>query len=160
MDCYKNDSLYFLFSQVIRLHYHRIRTLLDKIGVYPGQPQMLFFLHIKDGQSQKELAEKLHIKPATITVMLGRMEKAELLERRQDSEDQRVSRVYLTEKGREVWEEVSEIMKMLEGECFANFTTEEQVLMRRLLMQVRDNLEKVCDKKLSFCGGADCKHQE
>ncbi|MCY6355297.1 MarR family winged helix-turn-helix transcriptional regulator [Clostridium sp. ZS2-4] len=150
MSFYRSDSLNHMFFKVIRLHYHRMQALLDKVGIYPGQPPMLHALHMKDGQSQKELAKKLGIKPSTITVMLKRMEKGELVERRQDTEDQRISRVYLTEKGKEAWIEVKEIMKDLETECFGNFTAEDQVLLRRLLMQMHDNLEKVCDKKLEL----------
>lgn len=147
MECFQDDSLYHVFAQVIRLHYHRTHTLLDKVGVYPGQPGMLFSLYKKDGQSQKELANKLNIKPATATVMLNRMEKAGLLERKADATDQRISRVYITEKGGEVCEEVKEVMKIINSECFSNFTSEEEILLRRLLMQVRDNLMKVCDRK-------------
>ncbi|MBU5592250.1 MarR family transcriptional regulator [Clostridium sp. MSJ-4] len=148
MSFFESDSLYHVFHQVLRFHYHRTHMLLDEIGMYPGQPPMLMVLHKMDGQSQKELAEKLKIKPATITMMLKRMEKAELVERRQDPEDQRISRVYITEKGRKAWEQLQDIMKIIEEECFGNFTQEEQVLLRRLLMQMRDNLMEVCDNKL------------
>ncbi|MCT8975207.1 MarR family transcriptional regulator [Clostridium sp. CX1] len=147
MDFHERDSLYMIFLEIIKLHYHRTHLLLDKVGVYPGQPPMLYALHRKNGQSQRELAEKLKIKPATITVMLSRMEKAGLVERKQDPDDQRISRVYLTDQGKEVWTEVSEVVKIINNDCFNNFTSEEQILLRRLLMQVRDNLNKVCDEK-------------
>ncbi len=45
---------------------------------------------------------------------------------------------------------MNEIVKNIESECFSNFTMEEQVLLRRLLMQMRDNLLKVCDKKVGM----------
>ncbi|MBA1334920.1 MAG: hypothetical protein HPY66_0541 [Firmicutes bacterium] len=146
----KPDSLYHVFSQVMRLHHHRAHMLLDKVGLYPGQPPMLLELYREGGQSQTDLAGKLNIKPATITVMLRRMEKMGLVERRQDPDDQRVSRVYLTERGQEVVEEVKGTLEILEAECFHNFTAEEQVLLRRLLLQMRDNLAKVCDKKAEW----------
>jgi DNA-binding MarR family transcriptional regulator len=120
--------------------------LLEKIGIYPGQPPLLFILGKYDGISQKELAEKLSIKAATITVMLSRMEKAKLVERHTDSEDQRISRVYLTEEGRKMNVESREALKTIEEECFSNFTVEEKVLLRRLFIQMRDNLARVCDK--------------
>ncbi|WP_315116431.1 MarR family winged helix-turn-helix transcriptional regulator [uncultured Clostridium sp.] len=150
MECIEKDSLYHIFSQVIRLHYYRTHKLLEKVGVYPGQPPMLMALHIKDGQSQKELSDKLNIKPATITMMLKRMEKFDLVERKVDAEDQRVVRVYLTEQGKNLSKEVIQIMKIINQECFSNFTEEEKVLLRRLLMQMKDNLEEVCDKKLDM----------
>lgn len=148
MHCYNSDSLYHIFGEIVRLHYHRSHNLLEKLGIYPGQPPMLIALYHKDGQSQKELAEKIKIKPATITVMLRRMEKADLVTRRQDTEDQRISRVYITEKGKKTCEKLKEVFNTLNGECFSNFTDEEKVLLRRLLMQMRDNLIKVSDNKL------------
>lgn len=140
MDIINKDSLYYLFLEIQRLHYYRTHVLLEEIGVYHGQPPMLFILNKKDGQSQKELAEWLNIKASTITVMLNRMEKANLVMRKQDTEDQRISRVYITEEGRKVCKKASGVMKNLEDECFGNFTVEEKVILRRLLMQMKDNL--------------------
>ena len=102
---------------------------------------MLFILSKKDGRSQKELADILNIKASTITVMLKRMEKANLVIRKQDSEDQRISRVYITEEGLELCEKARSVMNNLEEECFGNFTTEEKVILRRLFLQMKDNLK-------------------
>lgn len=141
MDTNNPDSLYSLFLQVIRSHFHRTHEVLDNIGLYPGQPQLLMILSKQDGQSQKDLASKLNIKPATITVMVNRMEKAEFVERRPDPNDQRVSRVFLTEKGKAVCLEVKNLMKTMESECFRHFSIEEKIVLRRLLLQIRDNLQ-------------------
>lgn len=148
MEVDMSDSLYHVFADIIKLHFKRSHTLFEKLGIYPGQPPMLFALYYKDGQSQRELAEKLRIKPATITVMLGRMEKSELVTRRQDEQDQRVSRVYITDKGRDVCKRLKNVMLILNEECFSNFTEDEKVLLRRLLMQMRENLLKASDDKL------------
>ena len=137
------DSPEFLLGQVIRLHHYRMHMLLSELGLYPGQPPILFMLWHQDGRSQKELAEKIGLKPATITVTLKRMEKAGLIERRTDSEDLRVTRVYLTEKAQKLQPQVKQIFIKLSNECFRGFTDEEKVIMRRLLMHVRDNLSKV-----------------
>lgn len=146
MNIHNSDSLYSTFSQVLRFHYYRTHSLLEKVGVYPGQPPLLFALGKQDGQSQKELAEKLHIKAATITVMLNRMEKADLVKRRQNSLDQRVTRVFLTEHGKKVQSEVIEALKIIEEELFKNFTDEEKIILRRLLMQMHNNLSNACEK--------------
>lgn len=146
MSCQESHSLYRVFCEVLRYHYYRTFMLLEKIGVYPGQHPLLFSLAKKGGQSQKELAEKLHIKAATITVMLNRLERSEMIKRCPDDNDRRVSRVYLTEKGKKVSLEVKKALKTIEEECFGSFTVEERVLMRKLLTQMRDNLLNACDK--------------
>ncbi len=155
MSCHDSDSLYRVFCQVTRFHYCRSHVLLEKIGVYPGQHPLLFSLSRRDGQSQKELADKLHIKASTITVMLNRMENANLIERRPDHEDRRISRVYLTEHGRKTSLEVKKILKRIDEECFNGFTVEERVLLRRLLMQMRQNLITVCEDHSDSGGHED-----
>lgn len=134
------QSLYDIFTEISRLHYQLAHVLLDEIGIYPGQPPLLLLINEEEGQSQRELADRLNISPATLTVMLGRMEKASLVKRKQDINDQRISRVYLTHEGKEICTQAIKITKKLKEECFANLTMEEQVILRRLLLQVRDNL--------------------
>lgn len=141
------DSIQMVFMQILRLHYSRSHSLLENTGVYHGQPPVLIALYKKNGQSQKELSDKIGIKPATMTVMIKRMEKTGLVERQQDEKDQRISRIFLTEKGMKVCNEVQIVTKQLEVECTKNFTNEELVLLRRLLMQVRENLTDVCKKE-------------
>ena len=137
---FNDDSLGFLMAQVVRANYNRMQALLGKLGLYPGQPPILFMLWQEDGRSQTEFSEVLELKPATVTVMLRRMEKAGLLLRRPDEKDLRVSRVYLTEKGRQVRSEVEETIKRLDNECFDGFSAEEKVLLRRFLIHMRNNL--------------------
>lgn len=152
MDIINKDSLHHLFLEINRLHYYRTHVLLEEIGVYHGQPPMLFILSKKDGLSQRELADLLNIKPSTITVMLKRMEKANLVTRRQDKEDQRVSRVYITEEGLRLCKKASEVMNRIENEFFGNFTTEESLILRRLFLQMKDNLIVATDtEKINKC---------
>jgi len=144
----KDDtSLGSLLWQVIREHFIRHHHLLSRIGIYKGQPQILELLWEKDGLTQKDIAESLKLRPSTVTVTLGRMEKAGLLRRETDPRDMRVSRVYLTERGRGLKKDIEEIDKMLEDECFAGFTFEEKILLRRFFIQIRDNLREVNRKE-------------
>lgn len=140
------DSLYFIFLEILRLHYYRTHVLLEEVGIYPGQPPMLFILSNEGGQSQSELAEKLQIKPSTITVMLKRMENEGIVERRKDKLDQRITRVYITEKGRKLCDEAIKVMDKVQDECFANITAEEKIILRRLFMQMRDNLNNALEE--------------
>lgn len=139
---FNNDSLGFLMAQVVRANYNRMQVHLGKLGLYPGQPPILFMLWEQDGRTQTELCERLELKPATITVMLRRMEKAGLIKRKTDENDLRVSRVYLTEQGRQIRSKVEEAVRALDDECFDGFIEEEKVLLRRFLIHIRNNLIK------------------
>lgn len=134
------DTLDSLLAQNCHLHHMRAYQLFEAVGLYRGQPPVLFSLWEQEGQTQTELADNLRIAPATITKMLQRMERAGFVQRKVDPEDQRVSRVYLTEAGRAVKSQVEAIWKTMEEETFANFNEEERDLLRRFLLRIRQNL--------------------
>lgn len=142
MDLFEHDSLEFMFSRVIKLYHHRLHKLLNKIGLYKGQPFILFTLAENDGIPQKELAEKIQLKAASISVMIRRMEKVGLVERKGDRDDLRISRVYLTAKGSNILGIVEGKMKTLQQKCFQGFTPEEKVLLRRFFLQISENLSE------------------
>jgi DNA-binding MarR family transcriptional regulator len=138
-----SESLDALFAQICKLKHARIHTLLEGLGLYRGQPSVLQALWEQEGLMHTELARRLRVQPATVTKMLKRMEKAGFVERRPDPEDQRVSRVYLTEAGRSVRADVQQVWRQLEDEAFAGFTLEERALLRRAFLQIRENLMDV-----------------
>ncbi|WP_438447276.1 MarR family winged helix-turn-helix transcriptional regulator [Gorillibacterium sp. sgz5001074] len=142
MDINRTPHLDVVFKRVAKLHHQTVHKLLSDKEVFPGQPPVLRLLSERDGRSQRELAEEMEITPATLNVMIGRMEKNGLLERKPDPADQRVSRVYLTEKGREAHQELRDVIGTMEATCFGNFTMEERIVFRRLLLQMYDNLKQ------------------
>ncbi len=136
------QSLGRLFVRVARLHYNAVQVAYAEHGVHPGQAGVLFFLHEEDGQTQRQLGERLLTSPPTITSILQRMEKGELILRRQDPKDLRSHRVFLCDKGRVLIPKLKEVLHQLEEETFGGFTLEEKVLLRRFFLQMKENLMK------------------
>jgi DNA-binding MarR family transcriptional regulator len=101
---------------------------------------ILLQLWIEEGIPQSQLAASMEVEPPTATKMLQRMERAGLIERRTDPTDARVSRVYLTERGRALEQPVLDVWKQLETQTVAGLSLTEQALLHRLLMQVLTNL--------------------
>jgi MarR family transcriptional regulator, organic hydroperoxide resistance regulator len=139
----REESLGFLFGEISRLHHSRVHSIFAEHGLHRGQHRILFVLWHGDGVTQKELSEEINLAPATITDALQRMEKAGLIERRADVEDQRISRVYLTDKGKDLQLKVFDVFKSMEDESFKDFTVEEKILLRRFFIQIRDNLRSM-----------------
>ena len=135
-----SDSIGYLLVQTCKAHRALAEKLWSEIGLYVGQDMILRQLWDTEHMTQSELAERLCIQPATATKMLQRMERSGLIQRRNDPEDQRVSRVYLTDQGRALYQPYQELWDRLEQYAIAGLSLEERVLLRRLLMQVRDNL--------------------
>ncbi len=137
-----SDSISYLLIQACKAHRALAEKLWSEIGLHVGQDMILRQLWPAEGCTQSELADRLCIQPATVTKMLQRMEQTKLIERRGDPEDQRVSRVYLTNQGRALLQPYEEAWAKLEQTLIEGLNLEERVLLRRLLLQVRDNLTK------------------
>lgn len=136
-----SQSLTVLMRRVLKLYRQNVDLLISKYDVLPGQPPILLRLLQTDGMMQKELAEEIYIKPATLTVTIDRMEKSGHVLRQPDPQDQRVSRVYLTEKGRTAALAVKEVLRELESACFQPFSDEEKELFRSMLMRMSAELQ-------------------
>lgn len=136
------DFVGFQLVQICRAHRNRADAALNELGLHVGQEWILFELWREEGQTHSQLAEQMCLEPPTITKMLQRMESSGLVERRQDSEDARVSRVYLTKRGRELKKGVVKVWQQLEDDTVRGLNETEQLLMRRLLIQVSANLSR------------------
>src|SRR6266851_10026794 len=97
----KIDRTYgLLIARVALIHRTRVSEYLAKHNLYVGQEMLLKCLWNQDGLSQKEIADLMGIQAATATRMVIRMERSGFVERKTEPDDQRVSHVYLTERGR------------------------------------------------------------
>ncbi|MDN5337185.1 MAG: hypothetical protein PWQ20_255 [Thermotogaceae bacterium] len=147
MSLHNENSLLFLLFKIQKLLFTKSNELFEKINLHPGQPPLLFILHNHEGITQKELAEKLNVTPPTVAVMLRRMEKYELIEKKHDKNDRRIYRVYLSKKGREMIKELHKIFKELEIVVFENFDNEEKETLRNFLNKVVSNIEMSLERR-------------
>lgn len=134
------EELGYLLVEVSKLHRAHAHAALEKLGLYRGQNFVLTALAEQEGLAQSELAERLLVRPPTISNSLERMETAGWIVRRPDPDDRRVSRVYLTDAGRELQESVSSLWHDLEVQTFAGLTLEQRDSLQHMLLQIRENL--------------------
>ncbi|KAJ3198142.1 hypothetical protein HK101_008642 [Irineochytrium annulatum] len=136
-----NDRLMGQLSELVKLKRYKVHEkLVNHPELYPGQPPLLFQLEREDGQSQKKLAEQLQRSPATVTVMLKRMETSGYVRREADPKDLRSLRVYLTDQGRSALQELRIVIQELEQQAQKDFTPEESEIMSALAQRMLQNL--------------------
>ena len=116
--------------------------LLKEKNIHPRQMPLIVHLSKKEGCTQKELADMMQIKPSTLNVMIGRMEKNGYIEKKQDEKDSRKSRIYFTEKGKNISDECYQRFLMIQKTLQEYFTKEEQKELERLLNKFCDCLDE------------------
>ena len=129
-----------LLNQVCRLTAYQMRRKMERLGLHRAQGPALFFLSHHEGAPQNEIARSLHLTAASVTNMLQRMERDGWVERRADPADQRVSRVYLTDKARALDAEARAGLRELDQELVGALDEEEQLAFRLILMKIHARL--------------------
>lgn len=136
-----------LFGMLVHQSGLRAQKMFDKYGLNKSQASILFMLHHEESVSQKplsqkELAKKLNVTAPSITSAIQKMERAEFIKRAPDENDQRIMRLYLDEKGKSCIEHVKEVTRKMDEIMFRGISQEEQLFLRRLLIQMFENLSQ------------------
>lgn len=132
-----------LLNKTFNAHFKLCRRKFNKLGLSSGQPKILEKLVELEGCMQKELAEACEVEPATITSILPSMEKKGLIKRKTKvfPSGIRALSVFLTEKGRAMAEEVSQIFSEAEQLSFNGFTKDEKENFLSLLSRIYENIK-------------------
>ena len=124
----------------------RSRTALaEKLlaqGLYAGQDKIMLALDQENGLSPSQLAEKLGVRPPTITKTINRLVAQGFLEKRASDIDARRAHVYLTESGAEAIRAIEKSVRRTEKQALKDLDKKEQKMLMKLLARVEDNLSR------------------
>ncbi len=123
----KNQICFPIYS-TSRLLTKAYKPFLEKMGLTYPQYLVLMVLWEEDELSVNKITEKLMLNTNTISPLLKRMEKMELLNRRRSNEDERSVVVQLTEKGKQLKNEAKPIPEKLLTELLTENITLSDVL--------------------------------
>ena len=142
-DCLESRMSTFevVFHNLLRLRRARLMSLINNVELFPGQIPILAIIDGNNGCTQKEIGENMKLKPASITDSLKRLEKAGLINRKQDEKDLRITRVYITDVGKEQLEKAVEISYSFDAICFAGFSADEKETFISLMQKMNNNLK-------------------
>lgn len=137
----RGKTLHMTFIKVNGLHRRRAKKHFERLELSHGQPKILDFLVANDGCIQREIAKHCCIEAATVTSLLGIMEKSGLIERQQNPQDRRVLNVFLTDKGRERQASIGKVFNELDEECLQGFSLEEREQLISYLERIYNNMK-------------------
>ena len=106
-----------------------------------GQRRILVILSESESTTQRDLTERLGIRPGSASEILAKLERAELITRTPNEDDHRTTDIRLTDAGKALAEESKESRKR-SGDMFVALEDEEKETLLSLL-------EKVCGERLT-----------
>ena len=129
----RNQICFPLYS-TSRLITKAYKPYLEKLGLTYPQYLVLLVLWENDGLSVNQLTEKLLLNSNTLSPLLKRMEKMELLKRNRSSKDERSVIVQLTESGKELKQKALHIPEYLFKELLSdNIKIEDMLKLKDIL---------------------------
>lgn len=130
------DCLTFLLAKAYQKAHGKFKSVLQVYGLTTVQHLVLEALWIEDGLTASEISKRLILDNATLSGVLDRMVEAGWIVKRPDEDDRRYIRIYLDTKSIDMKSTLIEIRDQVNNELESNFTTEEMMLLKRLLKDI------------------------
>lgn len=130
-----------LFCLIGELHHIALQRPANKAS-FRGQGRLVHLLAHNPGAAQRELAVLAQVKPGSISEVLERLEKDQLVTRWRDERDRRIVRVQLTAKGEQLYQENLAARQRFERELLQTVTDQERATFSMVVQKMQEQLQK------------------
>lgn len=133
-----------IFIKLFRLMTN-INTVAHKVhsSGFRGQGRIIHLLARQSHPlTQRDLADQAHIKPGSLSQLLERMERQEMIVRHRCKDDRRVVKVTLTEKGRSLYDHINQQRIAFEHQLTQNLTATERQSFCQVLDEMTTRLQE------------------
>jgi len=120
---------------------HRAKTR----GTTRAQWIVLFRLREQEGLSQVDLADVLELQPISLVRLLDRLVEHGLLERRHDPKDRRANRLFLTERGRQLVDELDSLRDAIATDVLRDVPDEAVATSLETLREIKERIKGLSD---------------
>ncbi|MEN6349174.1 MAG: MarR family transcriptional regulator [Syntrophomonas sp.] len=130
------QCLNFMLTKAQQSVHQLFKAELLPYGVTPGQYGVLKCLWDENGQTVKQLAERLFLDSSTVTGLLDRMEHKGLIEKKADPKDRRALQVLLTEKGHGLEAPINQAIELANQKALRQMDEAQSESLRNLLQRL------------------------
>ena len=137
-----NDVAVSAWVRMLECHARVLAALRDELlpECTMARFDLLASLDRQDGQTLASLSRKLLVTAGNLTGLVDRAARDRLVVKRSDASDRRVSRVYLTRKGRGLVQEMIPRHARAVQRTLSSLSAHEQIELRRILGKLREGL--------------------
>jgi len=108
-------SISYMFHEINKLFFENIKNETKMIGINPTYRFIFMVLsQNKDGLTQSEICNLVHLKKSSVSELLQQMENEELIIREKSNLDNRKTIVKLTNKGKSLDNKIKSVFKKYE----------------------------------------------
>lgn len=139
----RKDTPYLELFQIIGLKLKkRADESIKELGLNAQQGKIIGYIHENQDKSmiQKDLADRFHVRGASITSMLQGLEKRGFIERKIPANNERQKNIYVLPKAVELIEAFNDSFQSVEDEIVQALTEEEKRTLKEMLIKINERL--------------------
>jgi len=114
-------------------------------GTTRAQWIVLFRLRQQEGLSQVDLADVLELQPISLVRLLDRLVEHGLLERRPDPNDRRANRLYLTNSGRQLVDDLDSLRDAIATDVLRDVPVEKIRASLETLVDIKERIKSTAE---------------
>lgn len=136
-------------DDILGLFIHRVdvkvtnllRTKMEPFQIAPEQNLILLLLLERDGLTQNEIAEHLDKDKTNIARMVSSLEKKGFIIRISSQQDRRYVRVHISEKGKDLCDQIRPLLEEVNEQVSKNISKEELIMLDPILHKIYKNVQ-------------------
>ena len=121
--------------------------LRERFGLTGAKWKILVVLSIKEGITQKHMADMAFVEAPTLVPIIDRMEKDGYLKRKSDPKDRRNNLIFMTKKSKDIVDPIIDCILEIRNMGLNKISKKDMEITKKVLGQIMSNTEEFIRQK-------------
>ena len=121
--------------------------LRERFGLTGGKWKIITVLSLKEGITQKQLADMAFVEAPTLVPVIDKMEKEGYLTRQADPNDRRNNLIFMTQKAKEMVDPIIDCIVEIRDVALNKISNKDMDIAKKVLQQISENTEEFIRQK-------------
>lgn len=121
--------------------------LRQRFGLIGAQWKIIVILSMKEGITQKQIADMAFVEAPTLVPIIDKMEKENYITRQSDPKDRRNNLIFMTEKSKDIVDPIIDCIVEIRNMGLAKISKKDMEVAKKVLEQITSNTEEFIKQK-------------
>lgn len=137
-----DDCLAFITARCAKIFVASLERRFRSYSITRIQWIAMYYIYTSKYITQRELADKLSVREPTVVRLIKELEQEGLILRLGSDTDKRIRRLFLTEKGEQVYHELLPVVEKFKDDTVAGISSEDLQILNDVLDKMVQNAQK------------------
>ncbi len=121
--------------------------LRERFGLIGAQWKIIVILSVKEGITQKHIADMAFVEAPTLVPIIDKMEKENYITRQSDPKDRRNNLIFMTKKSKDIVDPIIDCIVEIRNMGLAKISKKDMGIAKKVLEQITANTEGFIKQK-------------